>query len=158
MAMKTPEPERHPQSYKGRLNIYTCDTCRGHIVTKDLDDGVTPFLIPCYCRAGCRGKMQSSVYRVSDQSMAHSHEWYHPTVTEMESATDQTRAHVRQGGLLLRPVAGFIDHREMLRRYMEMTDLYLGSSLIKIEGLMMRHFPRQEERQELLALDAENPA
>lgn len=86
--------------FKGRLNIYVCDACMGHIVSRDVDAGVTPFCTSCYATEGCGGLMQSSMYRVFDQRMAHSHEWYRPASTDGMPA--HTRDHVAKGGLILR--------------------------------------------------------
>jgi hypothetical protein len=85
-----------------KLNIYTCEECGEHIVTKDVTEGVTPFMISCQCTVGCRGKMQSSMYRVFDPDgrMKHSHEWYRPSVFHHMSPA--VRAHVERGGLLIR--------------------------------------------------------
>lgn len=92
-----------PAGFKNRKNIYVCDRCAGHIVTVDLEEGVTSFLIQCEATAGCKGMMKSSLYRVYDQSMRASHEWYRPTL--VERLTPYDREHVRKGGLLLRRAA-----------------------------------------------------
>ncbi|MGX9389778.1 hypothetical protein ACWX0K_10870 [Nitrobacteraceae bacterium UC4446_H13] len=88
-------------SFKGKKNIYTCDTCGGHIVTVDIDAGVTPFMIACKVAETCEGTMRSSLYRVFDQSMRASHEWYRPAPPE--ALTGSQLDHVMMGGLLLRP-------------------------------------------------------
>lgn len=92
-------------SLKARKNIYTCRQCGGHIVTVDRDDGVTPFMLNCRAMEGCKGTMESSFYRVFDQKMAASYEWYRPDETEFAVLKDITQEHVRKGGLLLRPVS-----------------------------------------------------
>ncbi|HEV2747511.1 MAG TPA: hypothetical protein VGW34_09470 [Allosphingosinicella sp.] len=87
--------------FKGRKNIYVCDTCHGHIVTVDVDEGVTPYLIECRAAPlGCPGYMQSSMYRVFNQRMRASWEWYKPAAIEMLDEFE--RDHVASGGLLLR--------------------------------------------------------
>lgn len=86
----------------GKLNIYTCEKCRGHIVTKDVDAGVTPFMIRCYATEDCPGNMQSSMYRVFDQSMKASHEWYSPNKEELIKLDRWSRDHVAKGGLMMR--------------------------------------------------------
>ncbi|MDO8976752.1 hypothetical protein [Reyranella sp.] len=86
----------------GRKNIYTCRTCRGHIVTRDVEEGVTPFMIGCKATPDCKGMMNSSMYRVFDGTMAASHEWYRPEVAQvMEPGV---RRHVEKGGLVLRKI------------------------------------------------------
>ena len=92
----------------GLINVYVCDF--GHkTVTRNIDQGTTPFMIGCpTCKAagtpltqkGFRSVMaRSSIYRV-DQSLAWTHEWYRPETTEgLDPATAE---HVNMGGLLLR--------------------------------------------------------
>jgi hypothetical protein len=86
--------------FVGHVNIYTCDACRGHIVTRDLERGVTPFMLRCEATEGCTGTMTSSMYRVFDQNMLEDYQWYRPT--EDQQLTDWEREHVSKGGLLLR--------------------------------------------------------
>lgn len=88
------------RSMKGRLNIYTCRTCRGHVVTRDIDTGVTPFLTSCAATEGCGGMMQSSMYNVFDQAMRASHIWYRPHINTLLSPA--TIEHLNKGGLILR--------------------------------------------------------
>jgi len=90
-----------PKSMVGRKNIYTCNVCGAHIVTVDVDEGVTPFSIGCVVPA-CQGAMLSSMYAVFDQNMRAAFEWYRPTAVEVLSPA--VREHVANGGLLRRPV------------------------------------------------------
>lgn len=92
---------------KGARNIYTCDKCHGHIVTQDADQGVTPFMLKCRKNPDCGGTMRSSMYRVFDQSIGASHEWYRPTVLEV--LTPPERDHVDKGGLLLREAQRYME-------------------------------------------------
>lgn len=87
----------------GDKNIYVCRECRGHIVTRDVDKGTTPFMLACRATAGCGGMMSSSVYRVFDGSIRASHEWYRPPAAQALTAAE--REHVRKGGVLLRECA-----------------------------------------------------
>lgn len=99
--MDEKKPEA-PAGRKGCKNIYVCERCSGHIVTVDLEDGVTPFLIRCEATYACEGMMKSSFYRVQDQTIRASHEWYRPTIV---MHIDQwEREHVAKGGLLLRKI------------------------------------------------------
>jgi hypothetical protein len=97
---ETKPANENAEYFKGRLNIYTCEACRGHIVTRDVDAGVTPFMIRCEATADCKGMMQSSFYRVYEQKMRASHVWYRPSSPQFLSAWE--REHVERGGLLLR--------------------------------------------------------
>lgn len=98
--MSEAAPKGEPEGFKGKKNIYTCEKCKGHIVTVDLERGVTPFMIGCKSTVNCKGMMQSSMYRVFDQEMRADHEWYKPTA--VQSLSPWERDHVSQGGLLLR--------------------------------------------------------
>lgn len=98
----TPRPP-DPATSKGKLNIYVCQSCRGHIVTRDVDDGVTPMFIQCRAPRNCDGQMQSSMYRVFDQSMREDHQWYRPSAVEV--LPEHWRSHVEMGGLLIRKAA-----------------------------------------------------
>jgi len=86
----------------GKKNIYTCRECRGHIVTRDVVDGTTPFMIRCEAIVGCKGMMHSSFYRVFDGTIAASHEWYKPEVAQV--LEPGVRRHVEMGGLVLRKI------------------------------------------------------
>ena len=86
-----------------RKNVYTCDTCRGQVVTVDTDKGVTPFMIACRATPGCKGFMISSFYHCDPASIA-TFEFYRPET--IEGLDPPTQEHVMKGGLLLRPVPG----------------------------------------------------
>lgn len=94
--------EQTPAGFKGKKNIYTCDKCGGHIVTVDVDDGVTPFMLTCKVDEACDGTMRSSMYRVFDQGMKASHEWYRPSPATGGRLSASALDHVMKGGLLLR--------------------------------------------------------
>lgn len=99
--MEKPQQEA-PQGFKQKKNIYTCDRCSGHIVTVDIDDGVTPFMIACEATQKCHGMMRSSMYRVFDQTLKASHEWYRPSPATGGNLSAGALDHVMKGGLLLR--------------------------------------------------------
>lgn len=88
---------------KDEKNIYVCRVCRRHIVTVDLHDGTTPFLIECQINRECVGQMVSSMYRVFDQTIRPTYEWFKPETTE--GLCPWTKDHVEKGGLILREVA-----------------------------------------------------
>lgn len=98
-----------PASWGGKLNIYTCDRCRSHIVTRDMAEGVTPFMLPSakYCPNQCGQEprewvaMTSSFYRVWDQRMQEDYQWYRPD--DGEPYDPAYRDHVDRGGLVIRP-------------------------------------------------------
>lgn len=98
------ELEKRKAAWQGKLNIYTCEVCRGHIVTRDLDAGVTPFMIGCEVDSCCPGFMKSSMYRVFDERMRESHQWRKPqNVDELAALSRHEAEHVANGGLILYP-------------------------------------------------------
>jgi hypothetical protein len=97
---------------KGARNIYTCQVCHHHIVTQDADEGTTPFSTSCKA-LDCKGMMVSSMYRVFDQSIRASHEWYRPSAPEVAAMSSAVQAHVKQGGLILREARSYIPGMSM---------------------------------------------
>jgi len=104
---------------EGKINVYRCagkflagvdseggalkasrgPSCGHQMVTIDREPGVTPF-ISGGC-PDCGGDMQSAGYRVP-QTLTPTHEWYRPD--SLDSLPPGTAAHVRKGGLILRPI------------------------------------------------------
>lgn len=99
----------------GVKNIYVCQNCRRHIITRDVDDGTTPFMISCQATVACPGRMQSSMYHVFDPEnlLQHSHEWYRPSAVEI--VKPHLADHVKRGGLLLRSVHNAIPGARIVR-------------------------------------------
>lgn len=66
-----------PGPFVGKRNVYQCQKCRGHIVTVDVDSGVTPFMIRCRANfpSTCDGDMESAFYRVS-QDLIPQYGWF----------------------------------------------------------------------------------
>lgn len=81
-----------------RINVYACLECGLELITRDADEGVTPFALPC---DGCAHVMYSSFYRVP-QSLTPTHEWYKPD--DLSELDDFTQEHVKLGGLVLREI------------------------------------------------------
>ena len=90
----------------GKLNIYVCTTCRGHVVTRDRDEGVTPFMMVCLATADCRGHMKSSLYNVFDQTMREDYVWRRATDAEVARLSRASRGHHEKGGLFLARPSG----------------------------------------------------
>ena len=85
---------------KNKINLYNCKDCGNTIVTEDVDEGVTPFMLFCHEFEGCRnGMMISMGYNVPSVLVA-SHEWYAPK--GMSEVPDNEKEHVYNGGLLIR--------------------------------------------------------
>ena len=87
----------------GRLNMYTCDTCHGFIVTINRVEGTTPMELTCRATPGCHGLSESSWYRVSP-ALVPDHEWYRPTGDEYARLSPGMRDHVDRGGLDIRRI------------------------------------------------------
>ena len=89
---------------KGKKNVYVCQLCGGSVVTIDIEDGVTPFMIGCKSTAGCDGDMYSSFYSV-DQSLSPQFEWYKPTIDQYPKEHQEAmRHHIENGGLEIRKI------------------------------------------------------
>lgn len=87
---------------KDAVNVYTCQMCGWQAVTKNREEGTTPFMIGCQAD-GCDGDCYSGFYRC-DQALEPTHEWYRPTTTgERKQLNNQDmRSHFEMGGLFLR--------------------------------------------------------
>lgn len=86
-----------------RLNRYTCQKCRGSIVTVDADEGTTPFMLGCRATEGCNGDMHSSFYRVAG-TPAPQFEWRKATPEEYAAADPAMQQHFDMGGLDIHPL------------------------------------------------------
>ena len=86
---------------KGKKNAYVCDKCKKHIITIDVDDGVTPFMIECKATKNCDGSMYSNFYSI-DQSMPAQLEWFMPKSSEGYSMEEKT--YFLEGGLDIREI------------------------------------------------------
>jgi len=84
-----------------KRNAYTCQKCKGTIITVDRDKGTTPFMIECLAKVGCDGDMHSHFYTgpVVNGSLPAAYEWRKPTEKEFAEASVAMKAHFNQGGL-----------------------------------------------------------
>lgn len=98
---------------KGEVNVYVCPKCKGHTVTVDLDDGVTPFMLGCRANgttSGCGGMAESSFYRPNFNHGPPAWEWYKPDQLELSNMRDANMLrHVAMGGLCLRKIGNTIN-------------------------------------------------
>ena len=83
----------------GQRNAYVCQKCGKSIVTENVDDGTTPFMIACRATKGCRGAMYSTFYSIP-QSTPATYEWFKPV--SMKGYSREMQEHFRLGGLDLR--------------------------------------------------------
>ncbi len=101
---------------KRRLNIYS-HACGFWLLSEDLDQGVTPFGMPCQCG----GDMHSHFYSVAGvleeglaQIMKAHIVWYKPDDAEVSRMTPAMQEHVGLGGLQFRPNASKADYLKKL--------------------------------------------
>lgn len=93
-------------SFQGKKNIYLCSGCGRGVVTQDMDEGVTPFMIMCD-RPECGKPMQSLCYKAPQRMLVHfpaTFEWYVPSGEELDKLAPPIQEHVRKGGLIKRQV------------------------------------------------------
>lgn len=87
-----------------RVNCYTCQSC-GHITkTKDVDTGVTPFMLLC---EKCNGISYSSFYEDIAPNQTPTIEWYRPTlkqILKMRTKHPEMLNHIFNGGLEYRKI------------------------------------------------------
>ena len=83
----------------GMKNRYVCQTCGKGVITVNVDDGTTPFMILCKATKGCRGMMYSSFYNVPQELPAR-FEWFKPA--SLKGYSPEMQEHIRKGGLDLR--------------------------------------------------------
>lgn len=86
---------------KRKKNAYTCTICKTRIVTEDVVDGVTPFMLGCRADKQCRGSMQSHFYQI-DQNEVATYEWYRPSLRSAAKQGQEMYEHVKRGGLDMR--------------------------------------------------------
>lgn len=84
---------------RNRNNEYICNLCGGAIVTHDMDEGTTPFMLGCRATAGCTGAMQSQFYPDSVQNTPATFVWRKPTEKEYTVANAAMRDHFEKGGM-----------------------------------------------------------
>lgn len=87
----------------GRIDIFICTTCRGHLVSRQSVDGATPFLMTCMIGYECMGSMRRSTLRV-DQDIAPSFEWVKPSEADVSVMHPMAQEFFHDGGLLIRPL------------------------------------------------------
>ena len=90
----------------GMKNRYVCKKCGGAVITVNVDDGVTPFMMLCRATRGCDGDMHSSFYD-APQELPAQFEWFKPA--SLKGYSPEMKEHIKKGGLDLREhVAGLL--------------------------------------------------
>lgn len=111
--MTDPKTRSYP-----RKNAYWCETCRGYVVTIDVDKGVTPMFLACRVKGDpsdpdndCKGMSRSMMYPAEPWPEKDGYgnpipteptwEWFKPAT--LDGLSEGVREHVEKGGLDLRP-------------------------------------------------------
>ncbi len=96
-----------PLKVKERRNMYQCLSCKWMLVTRDDDDGVTPFAIQC---RRCGKFAYSSFYDppdfVAQGFVPVDAVWNKPNAQQYSALTPIEKEHVDKGGLLLYDMEG----------------------------------------------------
>lgn len=86
-----------------RVNWYRCEKCAGVLVTVDVSDGTTPFLVRCRATEGCDGMARSGFYQPKPEGAGEATwEWHRPVGIDYAKLSKANKAHVDAGGLLMR--------------------------------------------------------
>jgi len=85
-----------------RFNTYTCQQCKKEIVTREIDEGTTSFLLQCRATEGCPGKMESAFYSRIPANIEPTWEWYRRSDTNI-MGPDELEHHTK-GGLFIRRI------------------------------------------------------
>ena len=91
-----------------RINVWVCES-QGQInphqhVCKDVDAGVTPFIIQCRV---CKGEARSVMYRIHPdfkKRLEVKYEWYRPSLEETLKESPAMIDHILRGGLKMREI------------------------------------------------------
>jgi hypothetical protein len=99
------EDDFYKVDLSNRVNCYVCESCKHITKTKDVDSGVTPFMIHCEM---CGGWAKSTMYRDIAPQQNPTFEWYRPSLEETISKNENNPQfdleHVLRGGLLKREI------------------------------------------------------
>ena len=125
---------------KGKKNLYQCQDCQGVIVTLDIDEGTTPFMLLCKAKPKCKGIMHSNFYRC-DQRLPHHYEWFKPESADQYDP--ETQEHIRKGGLVIRrrEVSQENIPGELLRDAIEAARARTTVSAINLQRLLKVPYP-----------------
>lgn len=95
-----------------KWNHYICQTCGAVTIARHDDEGVTPFMLGCYARAGCNGRAQSTFFRGPQGENQIPHVvFFRPTdaIEAIEAINKEPRRwrkamleHYQKGGALMR--------------------------------------------------------
>jgi len=90
---------------KDRINIFVCDGCKGHVVTRDVDLGFAPAFSHC---GSCTTPKQAVLmrtcgYPIIDQTMREDAQWHRPSYSAYIRMHPKQREYINQGGLVMRP-------------------------------------------------------
>lgn len=102
-------------SFKGQKNLYMCTACGHGVVSQDVDEGVTPFIIRCL---NCGEAAQSFMYACPQpllSRMPAAIQWFKPTPAEAAKESLQMREHLSRGGLKMRIMSHGVHSAELAK-------------------------------------------
>lgn len=82
----------------GKTNVYVCQTCGHQIITRHIDEGVTPFMISC---RRCKGQAYSLFYRAGADSSPIVHAVWKKEPNKWWGNSEQQAEHASKGGVFL---------------------------------------------------------
>lgn len=85
-----------------RLNTYTCRVCNQEIVTREIAEGTTSFMLKCRAKDGCPGMMESALYSRIPANKQPSWEWYRRS--DIHNMSPDEKEHHELGGLFIRRI------------------------------------------------------
>lgn len=95
------------EGFKGKKNVYLCGDCGHGFVSKDLDEGVTPFMTTCL---NCGSTARSMMYNIPQELLgAAAVRWVRPPESEWPKFSPSTQEHLKRGGLIRS------DHKALFR-------------------------------------------
>lgn len=87
-----------------RINVWVCEECGKEHVCRDVDEGVTPFMLGCK-EPGCNGQAYSRFYNVHPAyALRVEYEWFRPTKEQRRGESRDLKDYHDSGGLALRRV------------------------------------------------------
>lgn len=89
------------QGFQGKKNIYLCHDCGHGFISKDIHDGVTPFMTTCLnCKAPTAQSLWYKYPQVLLQDATAAVNWVRPLQEEWGRYSPAVQDHLAKGGLI----------------------------------------------------------
>jgi hypothetical protein len=86
------------EGFKGKKNVYMCGDCGHGFISKDVDEGTTPFMTSCL---NCDGHAKSMFYKIPQDILGRAAVlWIKPPVKDWKHFSKATQDHLKRGGLV----------------------------------------------------------